>query len=265
MPSSAFFTFKLFCSTFLATLIVLLSSHSNAFTITTPRNHVSAFHLLKERQTTRLYYDNDVGSFNVTDSGQKVSEGKDSIVRTSETLAKRIAHRGLAIAYRQFRLLQQLKLREQQEKLEEEQDKIKKQEASSSMSTSVERHHGKVSESANPKSKSPQTAKENLELKWSIDKNTEDCDLEDMLSCSEPCTTCRGEGIRRCHFCNGHGYVDFGAQNPGTIGKRMEKNNGGHTGIECPLCDDNGDQSCRDCNGSGWIAPWRKPNGDEKK
>jgi hypothetical protein len=251
--------------------------------------------------STRIYYSSDVENFNVTRSSDQQVEvkkkGKDCINRTADILAKRIVHRGVATMGQQLRLQHQQKLREQQQReLEQtqsrargEQNKSKQQQDptsttasnSNSMSTepSLQKYGRKYGPGAagttagttagnaagNAAPKSSHTVKANLELKWSIDKSSADCDVEGILSCSEPCTTCRGNGIMKCQFCHGHGYVDFGAQNPGTIGKRMERNNGGHTDIECPVCDENGEQGCRDCNGSGWIALWRKKDEDDDK
>ncbi len=116
-------------------------------------------------------------------------------------------------------------------------------------SIEVQTQHGK------PKSTSK--ARQLLDLQWNIRSATEDCDLEDILSCSVPCDVCRGEGKILCKFCDGRGYIEFGIQEEGTIGDRLVQNNGGFTSCECPVCDDNGNQVCQKCNGSGWIAPWR--------
>ncbi len=111
---------------------------------------------------------------------------------------------------------------------------------------------------------------QNLELHWSIDSanNDEDCDVEDVSTCSEPCLDCRGKGIKLCSFCHGVGYVDFGFAEKGTMGQRLLDNNNmknkgtassdnGRLGVECPVCDEDGEQSCSTCRGSGWIAKWR--------
>ena len=94
-----------------------------------------------------------------------------------------------------------------------------------------------------------------LELHWSIQKANEDCDLEDITSCSEPCPSCRGTGLVICRFCDGVGYLDMGPQLPGTIGKALLKD---RMGVECPVCNDDAEQVCEMCMGSGWIANWRK-------
>lgn len=146
----------------------------------------------------------------------------DIISRTSENLAKRIVHRGFAVVGQQFRrqrAKQELIVQREKQKLENQ--------------------------------------KNNLELKWNIDKSNESCDADNLLSCSEPCEVCRGKGVVTCLFCQGHGYVDFGQQVQGTVGGRMEKRNGGHTGIECPICNEDGEMACQKCNGSGWIALWK--------
>ena len=94
-----------------------------------------------------------------------------------------------------------------------------------------------------------------LELHWSIQKANEDCDLEDITSCSEPCPDCRGTGLVICRFCDGVGYLDMGPQLPGTIGKALLKD---RMGVECPVCNEDAEQVCETCMGSGWIANWRK-------
>ncbi len=270
----SFTLFSIFFGSFF--FLFLEGSYSNAFAFVRPGYHHAVVHRQERCQlripgrlrTWRLDYSSDVNNFNITSSDQQMQHTKnrklpkkDSITRTAEILAKRIVHRGVATISQQLRLQQQLKIREQQER---EQRNISKQLEQQDPTNRFETSSQKYGPSAVPTPKSVKTAKDNLELKWSIDKSSEDCDVEDMLSCSEPCTTCRGTGIITCQFCNGTGYVDFGAQNPGTIGKRMEKNNGGHTGIECPVCNEDGDQCCQDCNGSGWIAFWRKKDEDKK-
>ena len=115
--------------------------------------------------------------------------------------------------------------------------------------------------------KDPQPTKQvwrNLELKWSIDSNSDDCDVEDITSCSEPCLTCRGAGITLCAFCHGVGYVDFGMAEKGTIGERLsqKQDSHGHLGTECPICNEDGETNCGTCRGSGWIANWRLNNGN---
>jgi hypothetical protein len=146
----------------------------------------------------------------------------DGISQTCEILAKRIVHRGFAVLGQQFR----------------------RQRAKAELD--VKREKQKF-----------ENQKQNLELKWNIDQSNENCDTDDILSCSEPCEVCRGKGVVTCLFCQGHGYVDFGQQIKGTVGSRMEKRNGGHTGIECPICNEDGEMGCQKCNGSGWIALWK--------
>lgn len=101
-------------------------------------------------------------------------------------------------------------------------------------------------------------AREGLNLHWNIKSASDECDVqEDMLSCSEPCTQCRGKGVVECQFCHGVGFVDFGQQEEGTVGGRMVRENGGFTGIHCPVCNEDGEQECFKCNGNGWIAKWK--------
>lgn len=113
--------------------------------------------------------------------------------------------------------------------------------------------------------KDPEPTKQvwqNLELRWAIDESNEDCDVEDILSCSEPCPDCRGTGVVLCQFCNGHGYVDFGFAQEGTMGKRLlgNDNPNGRLGAECPVCNEDGEVKCQSCRGSGWIANWKLGN-----
>ena len=167
---------------------------------------------------TKVYYSN-----NDLDGFRNITNSNDFIYRTSNILAKRIVHRGFATMG--------LQLRRQREKEQLEVQKKKQKEES---------------------------IKKNLEMKWDIAQINQDCNTEDRLSCSEPCETCRGKGVVTCLFCKGDGYVDFGQQTKGTVGGTMEKKNGGHTGIECPVCNEDGEQGCQKCNGSGWIALWKK-------
>ena len=99
-----------------------------------------------------------------------------------------------------------------------------------------------------------------LELQWEIEEAKDNCDPEDITSCSEPCDLCRGTGVIPCHFCEGTGYINFGEQSPGTVGERLVERNGGHPGAECPVCNENGEITCPKCRGSGWIANWRLEN-----
>lgn len=118
-----------------------------------------------------------------------------------------------------------------------------------------------ASENTPPSTKEP-TKKtwQNLELRWSIDENSAECDLEDISSCSEPCPDCHGTGKHLCSFCGGVGYIDFGYAEKGTVGERIQKNTGekgSRLGTECPVCNEDGEQTCQTCRGSGWIAKWR--------
>jgi len=110
------------------------------------------------------------------------------------------------------------------------------------------------------KGKSLEHAYKTLELQWEIEEAKDNCDPEDLLSCSEPCDLCRGTGVITCHFCEGTGYINFGEQTPGTVGERLVEKNGGHSGAECPVCNEDGEISCPKCRGSGWIANWRLEN-----
>jgi hypothetical protein len=171
-----------------------------------------------QRSSTKLNYSNT--DFN---GFRNITSSNDVISRTSSILAKRIVHRGFATMG--------LQLRRQRDK----------------QKLDIEKENQRV-----------ESAKKNLDLKWSIAQSNNDCDTGDLLSCSEPCETCRGKGVVFCQFCQGNGYVDFGHQMKGTVGGAMELKNGGHTGIECPVCNEDGEQGCGQCNGSGWIANWKK-------
>ena len=197
----------------------------------------------------------------------KSKRGMESITKTANILAKRIVHRGVAVTNNQLRLMHRLRIREREEQEQkQEQEQLKEQERMQQRQKENEK-----------KQKSVKTMKDILDLQWSIDKNNQECDVTDILSCSTPCTTCRGHGRHICQFCKGVGYIDFGdiegngdgdgsgnskkGFEDGTIGKKMEKKNGGHLGVECPVCDEDGEDTCKDCNGSGWIAKWK--NGDD--
>lgn len=100
----------------------------------------------------------------------------------------------------------------------------------------------------------------NLELRWNIDEDKDDCDLEDVSTCSDACDVCVGRGVIDCQFCNGVGWIDFGEQTAGTMGERLVERNGGIQGTECPVCNEDSAQICQKCMGSGWIARWRMRN-----
>jgi len=115
----------------------------------------------------------------------------------------------------------------------------------------------KMTTSSNSNKISPKQMMKNIELRWSIEESNHDCDVEDISSCSDPCIQCHGIGTAECTFCSGSGYIDLGVQEIGTMGDQLVKQNGGKTGIECPVCNENGDQVCSTCMGSGYIARWR--------
>ena len=177
---------------------------------------------------TIVYYSNSE-----LDGFRNITNSNDFIYRTSNILAKRIVHRGFATMGLQLRRQREKEQLEDQKKQKEQLEVQKKKQKEESL-------------------------KKNLEMKWDIAQINQDCNTEDRLSCSEPCETCRGKGVVTCQFCKGDGYVDFGQQTKGTVGGTMEKKNGGHTGIECPVCNEDGEQGCQKCNGSGWIALWKK-------
>jgi len=114
--------------------------------------------------------------------------------------------------------------------------------------------------SSNNSEKSAEKVMGNIELRWNIDEDKDDCDLEDVSTCSDACDVCVGKGVIDCQFCKGVGWIDFGQQNPGTMGERLVERNGGIQGTECPVCNEDSNQVCQKCMGSGWIARWRMRN-----
>jgi len=117
-----------------------------------------------------------------------------------------------------------------------------------------------ASSSNNSNNKSAEQVMGNIELRWNIDEDKDDCDLEDVSTCSDACDVCVGKGLIDCQFCKGVGWIDFGQQTPGTMGERLVERNGGIQGTECPVCNEDSNQVCQKCMGSGWIARWRMRN-----
>eukprot|EP00553_Chaetoceros_curvisetus_P001652 CAMPEP_0204631358 /NCGR_PEP_ID=MMETSP0717-20131115/22492_1 /ASSEMBLY_ACC=CAM_ASM_000666 /TAXON_ID=230516 /ORGANISM="Chaetoceros curvisetus" /LENGTH=265 /DNA_ID=CAMNT_0051648897 /DNA_START=219 /DNA_END=1013 /DNA_ORIENTATION=+ len=152
-----------------------------------------------------------------------------SIRHTSDVFAKRIASRGMATLG--------LYLQEKQKQQEQDEENEKTKDIAKEKAQTESKSNENVK--SNTKSNSVPTRTVNadigtnttliqqtLEMKWSIDESNENCDVMDpknIEQCAEPCTKCRGTGLVSCGFCNGFGYVDFGAQERGTIGRRMMK------------------------------------------
>lgn len=80
-----------------------------------------------------------------------------------------------------------------------------------------------------------------LEMTYEMFRSSDDCDLEDVTTCSERCTACHGAGTTSCRCCQGSKRVSMIAGAPS---------------MSCPVCNANGVEECSKCHGSGWIAPW---------
>ena len=91
----------------------------------------------------------------------------------------------------------------------------------------------------------------NLELKWAILGNIDECEVEkDLQSCGNICKCCKGTGFIDCNFCAGTGF--------NVIGNRVfpkanlkSADNGG-----CRVCDSRGEIKCKVCKGTGYVAGW---------
>uniref|UniRef100_A0A6V2PC23 CR-type domain-containing protein n=1 Tax=Ditylum brightwellii TaxID=49249 RepID=A0A6V2PC23_9STRA len=88
-------------------------------------------------------------------------------------------------------------------------------------------------------------ARQMLNLRWSLTKAIDECDVTNLMTCGEQCRTCEGEGRHECQFCGGTTFL--------TVGNKLFL--GG--GQKCPVCNDEGEVVCPDCKGSGWVAKWR--------
>lgn len=82
-----------------------------------------------------------------------------------------------------------------------------------------------------------------LEIKWQILMNVDECDLEDLHSCGGDCDLCNGTGMVDCRFCAGTGFF--------TIGRTLMGK-----GKSCTICSGTGEEICKKCRGSGAIAKW---------
>jgi DnaJ-class molecular chaperone len=76
-----------------------------------------------------------------------------------------------------------------------------------------------------------------LEMKWEMYQNKDDCDLEDLRSCSEPCQECHGSGNTPCRFCLGTKQIHL-------IGSNSQP---------CPVCNETGAEVCQKCRGTGKL------------
>ena len=111
-------------------------------------------------------------------------------------------------------------------------------------------YHQSLLNSTSPigaKPRNPEQIRQNLELHWQVTSSDAECDVEDIQSCSDQCTTCRGTGRIECRFCGGTGFLTIGEVVVGAGGS-------------CPICNADGEEDCGDCRGSGWVAGWRHMN-----
>eukprot|EP00555_Chaetoceros_dichaeta_P003644 CAMPEP_0198249098 /NCGR_PEP_ID=MMETSP1447-20131203/708_1 /TAXON_ID=420782 /ORGANISM="Chaetoceros dichaeta, Strain CCMP1751" /LENGTH=203 /DNA_ID=CAMNT_0043933643 /DNA_START=231 /DNA_END=843 /DNA_ORIENTATION=+ len=53
-----------------------------------------------------------------------------------------------------------------------------------------------ASSSNNSNNKSAEQVMGNIELRWNIDEDKDDCDLEDVSTCSDACDVCVGKGLK---------------------------------------------------------------------
>jgi DnaJ-class molecular chaperone len=80
-----------------------------------------------------------------------------------------------------------------------------------------------------------------LEMSYEMFRSSDDCDLEDISTCSETCAECSGSGHSLCRGCAGTKQVSL-------IGATSK--------MSCPVCNSKGVEECNKCHGSGRIAPW---------
>lgn len=92
------------------------------------------------------------------------------------------------------------------------------------------RHHVTMNAASYASASAPRKSKKsveqvmrNIELRWHIDEHKDNCDIDDVSTCSEACDECEGKGVMDCEFCNGTGWIDFGEQTAGTIGEKLVK------------------------------------------
>jgi len=82
-----------------------------------------------------------------------------------------------------------------------------------------------------------------LEMNWEMRETEENCDIDDVLSCSLLCDECNGSGSKSCRFCKGDKQISFSKGNSRVL-------------VDCPTCDQNGNEVCGTCCGSGRVARW---------
>ena len=80
---------------------------------------------------------------------------------------------------------------------------------------------------------------QNIELYKSI----EECDIEQIETCSNLCSSCKGEKTEICQCCQGTGFLMLGSEMIGT-------------GNNCSYCSGRGEIECKECKGTGYIAKW---------
>tara|TARA_Y100000389_G_C17457772_1_gene519366 strand:- start:1655 stop:1996 length:342 start_codon:yes stop_codon:yes gene_type:complete len=76
-----------------------------------------------------------------------------------------------------------------------------------------------------------------------IYKSIEECDTNKIETCSNLCSSCKGEKTILCECCHGTGFLMIGSEMIGT-------------GNNCTYCSGKGEIECDECKGTGYIAKW---------
>ena len=71
--------------------------------------------------------------------------------------------------------------------------------------------------------KSVEQVMRDIEFQWHIDEDKDNCDIDDITTCSEVYDECEDRSVIDCEFCNSTGWIDFGEQTAGTIGEKLLK------------------------------------------
>jgi len=80
-----------------------------------------------------------------------------------------------------------------------------------------------------------------LEMTYEMFRSTDDCDLDDVATCSDTCQDCHATGHTLCRCCAGRKQVSLISSQPP---------------MACPVCNAKGVEECQKCMGSGRIAKW---------